>query len=94
MEDVTASSHGLSPALRAQGDRIRDWVAVVVLLGVALSVLSVLLMWIWTDWGWLGLTFSLFMTAFGVWHAENDVRDEPRGLSAVEGSTKPEDVNT
>lgn len=71
---------------------IRDWVAVVVLVGFALSVTSALLiavsglLWgLWSDYGWIGLTLSLLIMAFGMWRAERDVLNEPRGLSAGEG---------
>jgi hypothetical protein len=55
---------------------IKTWAVVLTMLAAVLGLLSLVLMWIWEDFGWLGLTIALAMAAIGMWRAERDVAEE------------------
>jgi hypothetical protein len=71
----------MTPEQQGEVNSIRDWVVVLTMLAAALGALSILLMWIWADWGWIGLTASLSIAAFSIWRAERQIEKhrETRG---------------
>lgn len=85
----TAAAHGASPALRAQEEKKR-----LEAQGYRVTVLS--------DWSLMCISESALLQAdqgrlsdvIQRRHAARWSRDQPRGLSASEGSTKPEAVTT
>ncbi len=79
-EGLTAARHGRSPALRAQGKIVIDSIK-----KDGTVVLS-------CDGFYAGTVRNVAMATYIVAAVEGFWLNQTRGLSAVEGSTKPEDV--
>lgn len=73
---------------------IRDWVVVLTMLAAVLGALSIVLLWIWEDWGLLGITFALSLAAFAIWRAERQIEQHRSARSAAEEPNSSDGVNT